>query len=74
MLPPSSAWVSSEVAGRGTEEALGLREPMEDWGRDREDAGRLPYPMVEEKVLLLDCEIVEPVRDIVEEAYEWPRV
>lgn len=69
MLPPSSAWVSREVAGRGIDgaaEVLSLREP-------REDAGRLPYPMVEEKVALFGRAVVEPVRDIVDEAYEWPR-
>lgn len=74
MLPPSSEWVSREVAGRGTEAALGLRKPIDDWGREREDAGRPPYPMVDEKLVLLDREVVEPVREIVEEAYEWPRV
>jgi hypothetical protein len=30
--------------------------------------------MVEEKPALMEREAVEPVRDIVDEAYEWPRV
>lgn len=77
MLPPSSGWVSREVAGRGIEGPeglLSLREPRDDWGRENEDGGRLPYPTVEEKPALFGRDVVEPVREIVEEAYEWPRV
>lgn len=37
------------------------------------DAGRAPYPMVLEKVALVEREVVDPGRDIVDEAKVFPR-
>lgn len=72
----SSGWRSNEVAGRDIEieEPLSLRVPRDVCGRDIADAGRAPYPMVFEKVPLCGRVVVEPARDVVEDAYELPRV
>jgi hypothetical protein len=66
----SSGWRSNEVAGRDIdiEEPLSLRVPRDVCGRDIADAGRAPYPMVFEKVPLFGRVVVEPVRDVVEDA------
>lgn len=42
--------------------------PRDVCGRDTADAGREPYPIVFERVPLFGREVVEPGRDIVDEA------
>lgn len=70
-LPKLSSWrCSNDVAGREIEieELWSLRVPREVCGRDIADAGREPYPTVLEKAPLAGREVVEPGRDVVEEA------
>jgi hypothetical protein len=72
-LPPSSAWVSKEVAGLASEGPLSFRAPRDELGRDMAEFGREPYTIVLEKVELAGREVVDPGRDIVDEANELPR-
>lgn len=73
-LSPSSAWVSREVAGLASDGTFNLRPARDELGRDIAETGRGPYPMELEKFEVVEREAVDPVRDIVDEAKELPRV